>query len=151
MPCSHLLGKGCEGVTFPLVSWVRCGKDKEALFNIAYNVTDNISSRAILRNYNNFNRYCPVLLYLPSTTPLYASVSKGAASIIFYTFGMVPPRDSNPLPPAPKADALSTELSRQCLIVSIPDLFSFSYFYSNSLIKFIECWTQYTLTRRLIT
>ena len=27
-------------------------KDKEALFNVAYNVTDNISSRAILRHNN---------------------------------------------------------------------------------------------------
>ena len=45
-------------------------KDKEALFNIAYNVTDNISSRAILRhNKYIFNRYLPALLYLPSTTP----------------------------------------------------------------------------------
>ena len=51
-------------------------KDKEALFNVAYNVTDNISSRAILRHSNIFNS----LLYLPSTTPLYVSVSKGAAS-----------------------------------------------------------------------
>ena len=34
-------------------------KDKEALFNVAYNVTDNISSRAILRHYNIFNRYLP--------------------------------------------------------------------------------------------
>ena len=35
MPCGHLLGKGtsclsfvmsnCDGVTFPLVSWVKCG------------------------------------------------------------------------------------------------------------------------------
>ena len=32
-------------------------KDKEALFNVAYNVTDNISSRAILRHNNIFNRY----------------------------------------------------------------------------------------------
>ena len=44
-------------------------KDKEALFNVAYNVTDNISSRAILRHNNIFNRYLPALLYLPSTTP----------------------------------------------------------------------------------
>ena len=43
-------------------------KDKEALFNVAYNVTDNISSRAILRQ-QNLNRYLPALLYLPSTTP----------------------------------------------------------------------------------
>ena len=34
-------------------------KDKEALFNVAYNVTDNISSRAILRHNNIFNRYLP--------------------------------------------------------------------------------------------
>ena len=32
-------------------------KDKEALFNVAYNVTDNIRSRAILRHYNIINRY----------------------------------------------------------------------------------------------
>ena len=45
-------------------------KDKEALFNVAYNVTDNISSRATLRHNNYiFNRYLPALLYLPSTTP----------------------------------------------------------------------------------
>ena len=76
-------------------------KDKEALFNVAYNVTDNISSRAILRHNNYiFNRYLPAFLYLPSTTPLYASISKGAASAIFYTFGMVRPQDSNPRPPA---------------------------------------------------
>ena len=81
-------------------------KDKEALFNVAYNVTDNISSQAILRhNYTCiFNRYLPALLSLPSTTPFYASVSKGAACTIFYTFGMVRPWDSNPQPLAPKAD-----------------------------------------------
>ena len=46
-------------------------KDKEALFNVAYNVTDNISSPAILPHNNIFNRYLPALLkkYLPSTTP----------------------------------------------------------------------------------
>ena len=92
-------------------------KDKEALFNVAYSVTDNISSRAILRHNNIFNRYLPALLYLPSTTPLYASISKGAASTIFYTFGMVRLRDSNPRPPAPKADILPTELSRQYMYV----------------------------------
>ena len=86
-------------------------KDNEALFSVAYNVT-GISSRAILRHNNIFNRYLPALLYLTSTTPLYASLSKGAASTIFYTFGMVRPRDSNPGPPAPKAAALQTELSR---------------------------------------
>ena len=32
------------------------GKDKEALFNAAYNVTDNISSQAILQHNNIFNR-----------------------------------------------------------------------------------------------
>ena len=86
-------------------------KDKEALFNVAYIVTDNISSWAILRHNNYiFNRYLPVFISLAQ--PLYASVSKGAASTIFYTFGMVRPRDSNPRPPASKADALPTELSR---------------------------------------
>ena len=49
---------------------VEIDKDKEALlFNVAYNVTDNISSQAILRHNNNLNRYLPALLYLPSTTP----------------------------------------------------------------------------------
>ena len=83
-------------------------KDKEALFNVAYNVTDNISSWAILRHNNYiFNRYLPVFISLAQ--PLfYASISKGAASTIFYTFGMVRPQDSNPRPPAPKADALPT-------------------------------------------
>ena len=71
-------------------------KDKEALFNVACNVSDNISSLAILRHNNIFNRYLPALLYLPSPTPLYASVNKGAASTIFHTFGMVQPPDSNP-------------------------------------------------------
>ena len=44
-------------------------KDKEALFNVADNVTNNISSRAILRHNDIFNRYLPALLYLPITTP----------------------------------------------------------------------------------
>ena len=36
-------------------------KDKEALSNIAYNETDNISSRAAILRHNNyiFNRYLP--------------------------------------------------------------------------------------------
>ena len=57
-------------------------KDEESLFNITYNETDNISSQAILRHNNIFNRYLPALLYLSSTTPFYGSVSKGAASTI---------------------------------------------------------------------
>ena len=32
--------------------------------------------------------YLPALLYLPSTIPFYASVSKGAVSAIFHTFGI---------------------------------------------------------------
>ena len=80
----------CEFVTFPLVSWVgvwylivstpdlctltyfyytTLDKDKDALFNVAYTVTDNISSRAILRHNNILNRYLPALFYLPSTIP----------------------------------------------------------------------------------
>ena len=59
-------------------------KDKEALFNVAYNVTISISSRAILRQHNIFNRYLPILLYLPSTTPFYTSVSKGAFTPMVY-------------------------------------------------------------------
>ena len=58
-------------------------KDKEALFNVAYDVTDNISPQAILRHNYIFSRFLPALLYLPSTTSLYASVSKGAASTFF--------------------------------------------------------------------
>ena len=57
--------------------------DKEALIIVAYNLTDNINSQAILRHNNIFNRYLPALLYLPSTTSFYASVSKGAASTTF--------------------------------------------------------------------
>ena len=64
-------------------------KDKEALSNVPYNVTANISSQAILRHNNIFNRYLSALLYLPSTTSFYVSVSKGAARTFFYTFGMV--------------------------------------------------------------
>ena len=75
-------------------------------------VTDNISSRAILLHNNIFNRYLPALLYLLCTTLFYVSVSKGAASTIFYTFGMLRPRDWNSRPPALKADALPTELPR---------------------------------------
>ena len=93
---------------------VEIDKDKEALlFNVAYNVTDNINSRANLRHNKILNRYLPALLYLPSTTPFYTIVSKRAASNIFYTFGMGRQRESNQQPPAPKADALPTELSRQ--------------------------------------
>ena len=48
----------------------RLDKDKEAFFNVAFNVTDNISSQAILRHNNYiFNRYLPALRHLPSTTP----------------------------------------------------------------------------------
>ena len=43
-------------------------KDKEALFNVAYNVTDIIN--------NIFNRYLPALLYLPSTTPFMRASAK---------------------------------------------------------------------------
>ena len=39
-------------------------KDKEALFNVTYNVTDNISSRAILRHNNIFKRYLTALGWL---------------------------------------------------------------------------------------
>ena len=48
----------------------------------------------------------------PSTIPFYKNVSNGAASTISYTFDMVQPLDSNPQPPAPKADAIQTKLSR---------------------------------------
>ena len=49
-------------------------KVKEALFNVAYNVTDNISSRAILRHNNYiFNRYLPVFISLAQ--PLFMRAS----------------------------------------------------------------------------
>ena len=51
--------------------------------------------------------------------PFYASVSKGAASTNFHSFGMVRPQDSYPRPPAVKADALPTELSRRSML--LPD------------------------------
>ena len=41
--------------------------DKEALFNVTHNETDNISSLANLRHNNTLNRYLPVLLNLPRT------------------------------------------------------------------------------------
>ena len=44
--------------------------------------------------------------YLPSTTPFYASVSKGAANTIFTPLVWCGP-DSNPRPPVPKANALT--------------------------------------------
>ena len=90
-------------------------KDKEALLNVAYNVTNNISSQAILRHNNILNRYLPVPHSIFLAQPLYVSVSKGPASTIFYTFCIVRPRDSNPRPPTLKADSLSTELSRLLL------------------------------------
>ena len=85
-------------------------KIKIIVFNVAYNVTDNISSRAILQHNNYiFNRYLPALLYLPSTTP-FCERQQGSCWYLFYTFGMVRLWDSNPRPPAPKADPLPTEL-----------------------------------------
>ena len=47
---------------------------KPYLFNVAYNVTDNISSRAILRHNNYiFNRYLPVFISLAQ--PLFMRAS----------------------------------------------------------------------------
>ena len=62
---------------------LKVDKDKEALFNIAYNVTDNISSRATLRYKNIFNRYLPALLYLPSTNPF---MRESARELLFPFF-----------------------------------------------------------------
>ena len=63
-------------------------KDKEALFNVAYLKQINISSVELLLRHNIFltDAYLPYSIF-----PFYARVSKGAASTIFYTFGMVPP------------------------------------------------------------
>ena len=69
-------------------------------------------------NISSHELFCDITIiwitdtYLPSTTPFYASVSKGAVILYhFYTLCMVRPPDSNPRPPAPKADALPTGLS----------------------------------------
>ena len=61
--------------------------------------------------------YCDINIsltdaYLRSTTPFSAGVSKRANSIICYLFSGVRPLDSNPRPPAPKADAPPAELAR---------------------------------------
>ena len=55
-------------LTYPLytfeyntVIYLLASIDKEALFNFAYNVTNNISSWAILQHNNSFNRYLPAL------------------------------------------------------------------------------------------
>ena len=61
---------------------------------------DNFAKRALRVTETGTSRIL-TCLYPPSTIPFYASVSKGAASTIFYTFGMVRLRDSNPRPPVP--------------------------------------------------
>ena len=45
----------------------------------------------VMKPYLRLLLYLPALLYLPSTTPFYASVSKGAVSAIFHTFVIVWP------------------------------------------------------------
>ena len=60
---------------------------------------------------NIFNRYLPALLYLPSTTPFVRASARELLVPFFTPLVMVRPRDSNPQSPAPKADALPTELS----------------------------------------
>ena len=66
-PWGHNLNKLSKGTP---------DKVKEALFNVAYNETDNISSQAILRLNNMFNRFLPALLYLPSTSPFMRASSR---------------------------------------------------------------------------
>ena len=87
-------------------------KVKEALFKVAYNVTDNNSSRAILRHDNIFNRYLPALLYLPSTTP-FMQASARELLVPFFTHLVWCGRGirTHDLP-LRKADALLTQLSR---------------------------------------
>ena len=46
-----------------------------------------LAHEQILRHNNILHRYLPVLLYLPSTNPFYASISKGAASTCFTLLG----------------------------------------------------------------
>ena len=84
--------KLCHKVFYARHVCVFKDKNKEALFNVAYLKRQHKLCRAFYCDITiSFNRYLPVLLYFPSTTPLYASVSKGAASTICYTFGMVWP------------------------------------------------------------
>ena len=59
-------------------------KDKEALLNVAYNVTGNISSRAILRHNNIFNSYLQALLYLLSTTPFMRGCERHQGSCLYH-------------------------------------------------------------------
>ena len=57
--------------------------------------------------------------FLSSTTPFYASLSKGAASTIFYTFGMVGQPDLNPK--SPVAGPLPNIMLFYCLVVVLND------------------------------
>ena len=51
--------------------------------------------------------------------PSSGGVLCSACGAFIYTFGMVQPRDSNPIPPAPKADALPTGLLRRCNLLTL--------------------------------
>ena len=56
------------------------GKKDDALLNVAYLKQANKAHVELLvLHYNIFNIYLPALLYLPSTTPVYASVSNCSA------------------------------------------------------------------------
>ena len=69
-------------------------------------------SGAIVRFSDNssFNSYLPALLYLPNTTS-FMRASARELLVPFFTPLVWCGRDLNPRPPAPKADALPTELS----------------------------------------
>ena len=77
-------------------------KEKEASFNVAYDVTYNNSSRAILQHRNIFNRYLPALLNLSSTIVfMRASARDLLVPLLHLCYGA-----------ETEAAALPTELSR---------------------------------------
>ena len=55
--------------------------------------------------------YLPYSIFLAQ--PLLCERQQGSCENHFFTFGMVPPWDSNPQPPATKADTIPTELPRR--------------------------------------
>ena len=81
--------------------------DKDALVNVAYNETD-VSSCATMRHNNILNH---TLIFL--VQPFKCERQQGSCKYHFFTPFVGCDPDSNPLPPAPKADAQPTELSRR--------------------------------------
>ena len=79
-------------------------KGEEALLNVAYlkRTADNINSAELVLQHNSIP-LTDTHLYLPSITPFKRASARENASSIFYTLVWCSP-DSNPRPPAPKAD-----------------------------------------------